>query len=80
MFPWLPNEPDLYRYKESEDACNDRLWQHEVATIHIVHACANTHTHTHTHTHTKAKAKFLAALTRSRYLANPGCLFTKQVQ
>jgi len=41
----------------------------------------HTRTHTHTHTHkAKAKAKFLAALTRSCYLANPGCLFTKQAQ
>ena len=44
-----------------------------------VHECMSVST-PHTHTHTKAKAKFLAALTRSRYLANPGCLFTKQAQ
>jgi len=37
-------------------------------------------THTHTHTHTKVKAKFLAALTRLHYLANPGCLFTQLAQ
>jgi len=37
--------------------------------------------HTHTHKYkSKSKAKFLAALIRSRYLANPGCLFTKQAQ